>query len=173
MSVWSLPPLPDLTGMLDQLLDQVPVGRVTTFGDLATTLGDVRAARWVAEALADFSPGRPVHRVVRQTGELKPEQRQRLVAERCALRPNGNVDMAVARWSTVTSAQPFRELCDWQVRMAAAAELRSWCEPPATIGGVDLSYASHHEAVAAYVQIEVSTGRVLFSQTLRRAVPFP
>lgn len=176
MSNWSLPPLPDLTCLLDRLLDQVPIGRVTTFGDLATALGDVRAARWVAEALADFPPDRPVHRVVRKTGELSIsaiEQRARLIVEDCPLLSSGNVDMDAARWSAFTSPQPFRELCDWQVRMAAAAVLHPWSEPPATIGGVDLSYVSSAEAVAAYVQIEVASGRVLFHHTIRRSVPFP
>src|SRR5688572_885427 len=46
-----LPPLPDLRFALRGLLDQVPRGRVTTFGRLADALGDVVAARWVADFL--------------------------------------------------------------------------------------------------------------------------
>jgi deoxyribonuclease V len=177
MSAWSLPPLPDLTELLAQLLDQVPAGRVTTYGDLATALGDVRAARWVAQALSDapLSEHRAAHRVLRQTGvivEAATAQRQQLIDEGCRFRAVWQVDMEAAR-SAFASPRPLTVLSAWQLRMSAAAELTPWSAPPATIGGVDLSYASSSEAVAAYVRIDVATGDVLFSHTLRRATPFP
>ena len=65
--------LPDLPGALRHLLAQIPAGRVTTYGDLARALGDVRAARWVGEALArdhEHTADCACHRVVRSTGEV-------------------------------------------------------------------------------------------------------
>ena len=176
VSSWTLPPLPDLTNLLDRLLEQVPAGRVTTFGDLATALGDVRAARWVAEALGEPSSNSSAHRVVRKSGELAARaisQRQRLVAEHCPFLSDNRIDLEHARWSTFTSPQPLRKLCDWQLRMAAAATLPPWTEMPTTIAGVDLSYSSSAKAVAAYVRIDVASGRVVFCHTIRRSAPFP
>jgi deoxyribonuclease V len=53
MTPTALLPLPDLPAALRALITQVPRGRVTTFGDLATALGDIAAARWVAQWLRD------------------------------------------------------------------------------------------------------------------------
>ena len=64
--------IPDLPLQLRELLEQVPAGRVTTYGDLAEALGDVAAARWVGSYLLDHPHDGdcPCHRVVRRTGEL-------------------------------------------------------------------------------------------------------
>ncbi|HUQ70508.1 MAG TPA: endonuclease V [Planctomycetaceae bacterium] len=53
MSPPALLSLPDLPTALRALLAQIPRGCVTTFGDLATALGDIAAARWVAQWLRD------------------------------------------------------------------------------------------------------------------------
>src|SRR5690606_5346439 len=64
--------LPDLPRELMRLLEQIPVGMVTTYGDAARGLGDVRAARWVGEYLLahPHHEGCPCHRVVRTDGSV-------------------------------------------------------------------------------------------------------
>jgi len=57
--------------------------------------------------------------------------------------------------------------------MADAATLTAWDAVPETIGGVDLSYLSDDEAVAAYVSVAVGKGSVRFSHAVQRRVPFP
>jgi deoxyribonuclease V len=178
MPAWFLPPLPDLPQLVDRLVKQVPIGRLTTFGDIATALGDVKAARWVAEVLRE-SPSDsplPVHRVVRQTGELPhgaDGQRERLIVEGIPFLAKDRVAVEEVRWSAFVGPQPLRELCDWQNRMGAAAKLRPWTMIPVILGGVDLSYTSPNEAVAAYVSVDVASGQVRFQHTIRRPVSFP
>src|SRR5690606_4621112 len=64
--------VPDLPAELERLLAQIPAGRVTTYGDLARALGDVKAARWVGEYLLEHPhpDACTCHRVVRKEGEV-------------------------------------------------------------------------------------------------------
>ena len=66
-----LPPVTDLAEELVGLLRQVPRGQITTYGDLARSLGDKSAARWVGTWMLDHPHGAtcPCHRVVRVTGD--------------------------------------------------------------------------------------------------------
>ena len=73
------------------LVERVPAGFVTTYGDLATALGLPSAARHVGYALAalpehrTFVPwhraGVPWHRVVNSRGLLSAGERQRVLLE--------------------------------------------------------------------------------------------
>lgn len=89
---------------------QVPPGRVTTYGDVATVLGSPRVARHVGWALASLSddqePGVPWHRVINAKGTISfrgdtwraEEQRARLEAEGVAFDEAGRVDLPRLRW---------------------------------------------------------------------------
>ncbi len=44
---------------------------------------------------------------------------------------------------------------------------------PRYVGGVDVSYCNPEEGVAAYALVETATGELVWSMTIRRAVPFP
>jgi len=55
-----------------QALKKIPRGRITTYGELAKSLGKPMAARAVGNAcsLNPFAPKAPCHRVVRSDGRL-------------------------------------------------------------------------------------------------------
>jgi methylated-DNA-protein-cysteine methyltransferase-like protein len=89
-------------------VSRVPKGRVTTYGDLAASLGLRSAARQVGYALAALPAHRdevPWHRVVNARGELarrkdgrpSAEQRRRLRAEGIAVSREGRVRDFAAR----------------------------------------------------------------------------
>jgi methylated-DNA-protein-cysteine methyltransferase-like protein len=53
------------------VVKRVPVGRVTTYGDVARLAGRPRAARAVGNILREASqPGLPYHRVIAAGGQL-------------------------------------------------------------------------------------------------------
>lgn len=176
MSRWKLPSLPDLGEALRHLLTQVPAGCVTTFGDLAQHLGDVQAARWVAEILqtapADYGP---VHRVVRKSGELPggDAQRERLLAEGCPMQCDGRVDLARATYRLQSQERPLQTLQAWQNRLADSVSLVHLQGTPPTLGGIDVSYRGTHEASAAYASVDLATGQLRWSCQIRRPVTFP
>lgn len=91
-----------------QMVEQIPRGRVATYGQIARLVGSPRRARYVGFALhRNPRPGVvPCHRVVFADGSLARGfafggvgvQRAMLEQEGVAFREDGRVDLARARW---------------------------------------------------------------------------
>ena len=130
------------------------MGTATTYGRLATALGDVRAAKWVATELLrpHDAAGCCCHRVVRANGEPGRYAHGDAAAKLDALRHDG-VDTRNGRvlaMVDVPTADCLASLREWQ------RELTRLPEPPASgqsahVAGLDVSYAAGHAAVAACV----------------------
>lgn len=90
-----------------ELVRQVPRGRVTTYGDVASALGSPRVARhvgWALAALRDVDV--PWHRVINSRGSLSFKgdtargvlQRGLLEAEGVSFDAAGRVPLRALRW---------------------------------------------------------------------------
>ncbi len=173
------PRIPNLPWELGELLKQIPAGCVTTFGDLAEALGDLTAARWIAQELGSHPIG-PWYRVVKRTGELAGTdsdrmalQRDMLAAEGLNFNDDGRIDLADCRWCDFTCPAPLRQLAAWQSELAVRADGTTEVAIPPLIGGLDVSYVSDNQAVAAYVEIDVASGATVFSATHHAEIGFP
>ncbi len=85
-----------------QLASLVPIGYVTTYGQLAGLAGRPGWARRVGRALSRASEHAPCHRVVNSQGRLVPgwgRQREWLLEEGVHIKENGCVDMKRHRLS--------------------------------------------------------------------------
>ena len=85
------------------VVEEIPEGRVASYGQIARLIGRDKNARLVGKVLsmAQFYGNYPCHRVVNHNGRLAPhfpEQRERLIAEGITFRRNGNVDMQKYQW---------------------------------------------------------------------------
>ena len=84
---------------------RIPIGQVTTYGDVAQLAGRARAARAVGNILREARrPGLPYHRVVAAGGQLGgysslPLKRALLVAEGLTLTRTRVVGFAGVRWT--------------------------------------------------------------------------
>lgn len=173
--------LPDLFLELERLIAQIPPGRVVTCGALAEALGDRQAARWIGHFLLhhDHRPDCPCHRVVRAGGALGQYVAGSAGVKRALLEAEGvaveadRVDLEHVGFATLTSTRPLRLLRQEQQALAGRVVLQSWNELPECIGGIDVSYASSGEAVAAYALVAVASGELVWSTTVRCAVTFP
>jgi methylated-DNA-protein-cysteine methyltransferase-like protein len=84
-----------------EMVSQIPLGRVATYGQLAFLAGFPRRARMAGRALSFAPPGLPCHRVVNSQGRPAPgwtEQRALLEKEGVAFKENGCVDLKNFRW---------------------------------------------------------------------------
>ena len=80
--------------------------------------------------------------------------------------------------STATATAISRAIVPWKnspvTRIAWRRRFRSAARKvPQLVGGVDVSYVGPDEGVAAYALVEVATGKLLWSTTIRRPVRFP
>lgn len=82
-------------------VEQVPRGRVTTYGAIADAVGR-HGPRQVGNVMSQHGGGVPWWRVVRADGSLPPshgdEARQCYLEEGTPLRPSGAVDLRAAFW---------------------------------------------------------------------------
>ena len=85
------------------VVEEIPVGRVATYGQIARLIGRAKNARLVGKVLsqAKYYGSHPCHRVVNHAGRTAPgwtEQRSLLVAEGVGFRENGRVDLKHFLW---------------------------------------------------------------------------
>jgi O-6-methylguanine DNA methyltransferase len=87
------------------VVSRIPVGRVTTYGDVARLAGKARAARAVGNIMRQGDrPGVPYHRVIGAGGTLGgysslPLKRSLLAAEGLAVTPRRVLGFAKVRWT--------------------------------------------------------------------------
>lgn len=85
-------------------VEDIPEGRVASYGGIARMIGRPKNARLVGKVLSvsEYYGEYPCHRVVNSTGRLAPhfyEQRERLSAEGVEFKKNGCVDMRKYEWT--------------------------------------------------------------------------
>ena len=85
------------------VVEEIPSGRVASYGQIARLIGRPKNSRLVGKVLsmAEFYGEYPCHRVVNSAGRLAPglfEQRGRLAAEGVTFKENGCVDMKQFQW---------------------------------------------------------------------------
>ena len=85
------------------VVEEIPRGRVATYGQIAGLIGRDRNARLVGKVLsmAEYYGSYPCHRVVNHAGRLAPnfyEQEYRLQEEGVQFLPNGYVDLKRFQW---------------------------------------------------------------------------
>lgn len=85
------------------VVEEIPRGKVASYGQIARLIGRGNNARLVGRVLsqADRYGDYPCHRVVNHAGCLAPhfgEQRDLLLAEKVRFRDGEHVDMKTCRW---------------------------------------------------------------------------
>ena len=85
------------------VVEEIPAGKVATYGQIARLIGREKNSRLVGKILSisEYYGKYPCHRVVNHVGRLAPgfwEQKSRLEEEEVAFLPNGNVDLKHFLW---------------------------------------------------------------------------
>ncbi|MGI6161745.1 MAG: MGMT family protein [Christensenellales bacterium] len=86
-----------------EVVDNIPSGKVMSYGQIAGVLGNPRMARRVGSAMRNCPDRLPAHRVIRADGSITGGayaalRRDMLKAEGVAFLPDGRVDMERCRW---------------------------------------------------------------------------
>ena len=85
------------------VVEEIPEGRVASYGQIARLIGRERNSRLVGKVLSmsEFYGDYPCHRVVNHAGRTAPgftAQRNLLEAEGVRFKENGMVDMQTFQW---------------------------------------------------------------------------
>ncbi len=93
----------DLIYEVLSVVEEIPEGRVATYGQIAALIGRDRNARLVGKILSmsEYYGEYPCHRVVNHAGRTAPgfvAQKQLLLEEGVEFRVNGCVDMEKYQW---------------------------------------------------------------------------
>ena len=85
------------------VVEEIPEGKVATYGQIARLIGRDKNSRLVGKVLsmAEYYGDYPCHRVVNHAGRLVPgwlEQRLLLEAEQVAMKDDRHVDLKKCRW---------------------------------------------------------------------------
>ena len=95
---------PEVIKLVLAIVEEIPSGRVATYGQIARLIGRPKNARLVGKILSqsEFYGGKhPCHRVVNAAGRLTSgweEQAHSLWAEGVDLKANGCVDLKQYQW---------------------------------------------------------------------------
>ena len=94
----------DLAYEVLSLVEEIPAGKVETYGQLARLIGREKNSRLVARILSNAERyGQfPCHRVVNHAGRLAPgwlEQRDLLLQEGVVMKDDSHVDLKQCLWS--------------------------------------------------------------------------
>lgn len=92
----------DLVYEVLSVVDEIPEGKVATYGQIAKLIDRPRNARLVGKTLsrASFYGDYPCHRVVNHAGRLVPgweEQRERLEGEGVVMKDSSHVDIKASQ----------------------------------------------------------------------------
>lgn len=93
----------DLVYEILSVVEEIPIGKVASYGQIARLVGRDKNARLVGKVLsrAEYYGSYPCHRVVNCAGRLAPHwagQRDLLLEEGVAFKENGCVDMKKYQW---------------------------------------------------------------------------
>ena len=85
------------------VVEEIPEGKVATYGQIARLIGREKNSRMVGKILSisGFYGKYPCHRVVNHAGRTAPgflEQKEKLMAEGVSFLPNGHVDLKRFQW---------------------------------------------------------------------------
>ncbi|TWT30775.1 endonuclease V [Blastopirellula retiformator] len=172
--------LPDMRQHLEERIAQIPHGKVAKYGQIAVSMGDRLASRWIGEQLLHGPAAQleGAHRVVRAGGKLglyhtgEPADKARLLQSEGVAVDGDNVNLAKYEFCDFSGAAPLVDLRDWQQALAAKNRLSELPDEPALIAGLDVSYDGE-EGVVAYVVFDYTTRELVWSQTNRLPVRFP
>lgn len=88
------------------VVEEIPVGRVATYGQIAKLIGRDKNSRLVGKVLsmAEFYGEYPCHRVVNHAGRLVPgwpQQKQLLIGEGVGFKNLDHVDLKNYQWDEI------------------------------------------------------------------------
>ena len=168
----------DLVSYFYSLLQQVPEGRVTTYGELAKALGDVTAARACGYMLSIVSNHDeiPSHRVIRSDFTIgkyshplgEQEKRRRLIGEGARISDGKVTEPRMMLAEEFETGHPLQKMREEQ-EMLSQRVITSDDYDASLLGAVDVSY----DDLMGYACMDIYSGGEVIQREFVGKVKFP
>ncbi len=177
----SLESLPDLWKETYDLVAQVPIGHVTTYGAVATGLGDIVASRFVGLAMSrnDDIVRVPCRRVVQSDGRVGgytgggPERKIKLLkGEGIPISGDRVVDLEKYLFNEFETSYPLKDLRERQRAMKKHLNTRPMKGDVRQVAGIDVAYKGEH-GFAAMVVFDYESGEEIERFSAEGDASFP
>lgn len=161
------------------LVKQIPEGKVSTYGDLAKALGDLRASRAVGRMLNanPYAPIVPCHRVVMSDGSLggfgggMDKKIELLEKEGVKVSDNMLVDFKRVVFKDFKTDYPLQKLREEQKRLRKSVKLEDDFLAIEKVGGVDVAYDA--KGFGACAVFDYGSRSILERRTVEIEVDIP
>lgn len=173
--------LPDMLRETNDLVAQVPRGRVTTYGEVARALGDIVASRYVGLAMSmnEDIVRVPCRRVVQSDGFVGgytgggPEKKIKLLrAEGIDVAEGEIVDLDSVLFKEFRTTYPLNGLRDRQARLKRRLVTKAFKGPIELVAGIDVAY-SGDSAFSAMAVVDYDTREVVEEHVIEGRATFP
>lgn len=156
------------------LVDQIPSGMVSTYGEIARALGDVVASRTIYAILSQEIDGKtPIHRVVTARGEAAYSRHLQVLKEEGVPIRNKRVrNIPDHLFTDFKSTRILERLRKEQEKLASKVSLEDGFDRVRTLGGIDVAYKEDN-AYAACVVMDAERMKVVEERRLSGKVTFP
>lgn len=169
----------EFTEYFYSLVKQIPKGKVSTYGALARTLGDIRASRAVGRMLNQnpYAPQVPCHRVVMSDGSLGGfgtgiEKKISLLKREGVEVADGKViDFLKVLFTDFKSRGPLVKMREEQKRLKNKVRLRDAFSEVNTVAGVDVAYLD--SAYGACVVYDFESKDIIEKKTVKSKITMP
>ena len=175
--------IPDLYGLVFEATRQIPSGMVSTYGDIALALGDLRASRVVGMIIA--ANERPIvipcHRVVYSDGKVGwyggkgkgTHRKVDLLASEGVKVVDGRVmDFNQVRFTDFNVRPVLAEMMEEQMALRGMVVDEDDLPPLERVVGIDVSY-HEKKAFAASASFDLESGDLVGQEVVMRDVHFP
>ncbi|TET89959.1 MAG: endonuclease V [Methanomassiliicoccales archaeon] len=159
---------------LSAMVEQIPEGMVSTYGDIARAIGDVVASRTIYSLLQEeWDGGLPIHRVVTSRGEAALSRYLQMLKEEGVPVENRKVrNLKDHLFKDFKSERILAKLREKQEELASKVSLEDGFKRVRTVGGIDVAYKGD-SAFAACVILDVEKMKLVEERRLSGKVTFP
>ncbi len=156
------------------LVEQIPRGMVSTYGDIARAMGDIVASRTIYNIVNnEVDGGAPVHRVVTARGEVAYSRHLQVLKEEGVPVKGKKVRIASDHvFTDFKSSGILNKLRKEQEELASKVSLEDGFREVETVGGIDVSYDGDR-AFAACVVLDSRGTELIEERRLSGEVDFP
>lgn len=175
--------IPDIRMLVCQATKQIPLGMVSTYGDIARALGDIRASRVVGMILA--ANERPIvvpcHRVVYSDGRVGwyggmgrgTERKVEILASEGVETTQGRIkDFNSLRFDDFQIEPVLSEMMEEQRRLRDMVVYNDDISPIERVVGLDVSYEGE-SGFAAAACFDYESGELVDERVARSEITFP